>query len=296
MRPKVFMREVFTRVVLVSGIATAVRHLVWRDRVAVLLYHDPDPATLDAHLTYLRTFCDLVPLAEATTRGSGRPRAAITLDDGHVGNARLLPVFIKHGVRPTIYLCSGIVAQPRTHWWMHPGALEAGVERLKRMTNSERLSELRSRGFQRDTETSAASATGLSAAHIEAMRPYVDFQSHTRFHPILTKCDDPECVDELFGSMNEVERLTGTKCQHFSYPNGDYGSREIAMLKAAGYRTGRTVDIGWNDESTDPFQLRALDIHDDSSVAWFAAQLTGITQFLRYVLNGGGISGRKPQV
>ena len=296
MNLKVLMRDVFTRVVLTSGVAKAFRHFVWRDRVAVLLYHDPDPATLDAHLTHLRKFCDLVPLSEATTRGSGRPRAVVTLDDGHAGNFRLLPVFIKHGVRPTIYICSSIVGHRRTHWWMHPGASDAGIERLKRLSNSERLHELRSCGFHQESLNKGAKATGLSIEQIEAMLPYVDFQSHTRFHPILTKCEDSVCVEELVESKKEIEKLTGLTCTHLSYPNGDYGQREIAVLKAAGYRTGRTVDLGWNDDTTDPYQLKALDIHDDSSVPWFAAQLTGITQFLRYVINGGGFVGRKPQV
>lgn len=48
------------------------------------------------------------------------------------------------------------------------------------------------------------------------------------------------------------------------------------MLKATGYKTGRTTAVGWNDESSDPFRLRAFDIEDDSSVSWFAAQMTGV--------------------
>jgi hypothetical protein len=35
-------------------------------------------------------------------------------------------------------------------------------------------------------------------------------------------------------------------------------------------------DVGWNDERTDPFRLKAFDIPDDASVTWLAAQLTGI--------------------
>ena len=56
-----------------------------------------------------------------------------------------------------------------------------------------------------------------------------------------------------------MEQLTGAACEHFAYPNGDYGSREIATLEAAGYKTARTCDIGWNDHKTDPYRLKAFD-------------------------------------
>jgi peptidoglycan/xylan/chitin deacetylase (PgdA/CDA1 family) len=283
---KSLVRECLTRVLLYTGVTAAIRAVLWRDRVAVLLYHDPSPATLDAHLQYLKDKVEFVPLSQVNSAGNGRPRAAVTFDDGHVGNAALLPVFIKYGVRPTIYICSSIVAHERTHWWLHPIAKEAGVKRLIRMKNGERLAELDARGFRQEQLSDATQASGLSGAQIEAMRPYVDFQSHTRFHPTLTRCDDDECAEELIGSKAEVERLIGKPCNDFAYPYGIYGSREVAILKAAGYKTGRTTDVGWNDERSDPFRLKAFDIEDDSSVPWFAVQLTGLTLMPRYLRLG----------
>jgi peptidoglycan/xylan/chitin deacetylase (PgdA/CDA1 family) len=283
---KSLVREFLTRVLLFPGVATAIRIVLWRDRVAILLYHDPSPATLDAHLQYLKDKVEFIPVSQVNSPGNGRPRAAITFDDGHVGNADLLPVFIKHGVRPTIYLCSSIVAHERTHWWLHPIAQEAGVKRLIRMKNDERLAELDARGFRQDHLSGDVKVSGLSDAQIQAMRPYVDFQSHTRFHPTLTRCEDEECEEELVGSKVEVERIVGRPCEHFAYPYGIYGSREVAILKAAGYKTGRTTDVGWNDERSDPFRLKAFDIEDDSSVPWFAAQLTGLTLMPRYLRLG----------
>jgi peptidoglycan/xylan/chitin deacetylase (PgdA/CDA1 family) len=276
MKPKVLMRTILTQAILLSGLPAVTRFLLWRDRVAVLLYHDPDPATLDAHLQYLKQYCDFIPMSEVNAPGKGRARAALTFDDGHVGNAALLPVFIKHGICPTIYICSSIVAHERTHWWLTPGAQRAGVKRLIKLPNAERLDELASHGFQQNARSNDAPVSGLSGEQIEAMLPYVDFQSHTRFHPTLTRLDDHECIEELAQSRQEVEQLTKAPCEHFAYPYGRYGSREVAMLKATGYKTGRTTAVGWNDESSDPFRLRAFDIEDDSSVSWFAAQMTGV--------------------
>ncbi|MFM0432823.1 polysaccharide deacetylase family protein [Paraburkholderia aspalathi] len=283
---KSLMRELLTRVLLFTGAAMAIRAMFWRDRVAILLYHDPTPATLDAHLQYLKDKVDFIPVSQISAPGNGRPRAAITFDDGHAGNAELLPVFIKYGVHPTIYVCSSIVAHERTHWWLHPIAKDAGVKRLIRMKNDERLAELNAKGFHQDQLDGDAKVSGLSSEQIQAMSPYVDFQSHTRFHPTLTRCEDDECAEELIGSKAEVERLVGRSCEHFAYPYGIYGSREVAILKAAGYKTGRTTDVGWNDERSDPFRLKAFDIEDDSSVPWFAVQLTGLTLMPRYLRLG----------
>jgi peptidoglycan/xylan/chitin deacetylase (PgdA/CDA1 family) len=285
------LKELVGGFVLATGTAWLARKFLWRDRVAILLYHDPDPATLDYHLTYLRKICDLVPLEALNQPGTGRPRAIITLDDGHAGNMALLPIFIKHKVRPTIFLCSQIVAHRRRHWWLHPSAEKAGIERLKRLDNCQRLVELKTAGFMQDGEDLA---TGLTLEQIEAMRPFVDFEAHSRFHPILTRCHDGECAHEIADSRREVADLIKGDCVHFSYPNGNYGAREIEFVKAAGFKTARTCDVGWNDSRTDPFRLRTIIITDDASPSWFAAQLTGIPLFFRY-LRGGGWAGRFPQ-
>ncbi len=291
-RAKALLKDIFAALVVPTGIARATRAWLWRDRVAVLLYHDPEPATLDRHLTYLRKICDLVPLTDVAVPGRGRPRAAITLDDGHAGNAQLLPIFIKHNVRPTIFLCSSIVGRPRSHWWLHPGSVRAGHERLKHMTNAERLAELAAYGYRQDADDRA---TGLSTEQIEAMRAYVDFQAHTRFHPVLTRCSDIECADEIGNSKHEIEVLLRDVCEHFAYPNGNYGDREVSFVAAAGYKSARTCDVGWNDYQSDPFRLRTIIVDDSASTRRFAAQLTGIPLFLHYLKKGGSWNGRFPQ-
>jgi peptidoglycan/xylan/chitin deacetylase (PgdA/CDA1 family) len=286
------LKSTCARLMITLGIARLTRAVLWRDRVAILLYHDPDPVTLDRHLSYLKRICDLVPLKELAHPGNRRPRAVVTFDDGHARNASLLPVFIKHNVRPTIFLCSGVVGQQRTHWWLHPAAQQAGVERLKGQRNSERLSELQTHGFCQHGD---GEASGLSAEQIEAMRPFVDFQSHTRFHPVLTSCDDAECEDEIALSKQEIESLIRNPCEHFAYPNGSYSAREVDLVKQAGYKTARTCDVGWNDNRSDPFRLRAIEVDDDSTVHWFAVQLTCIPSYIRQLRSGGNWTGHRRQ-
>ena len=107
------------------------------------------------------------------------------------------------------------------------------------------------------------------------MSDIADFGSHTRFHPILTACSDEEAWTETATSKKEIEALLGRPCEHFAYPNGDHTERDAANVARAGYASGRTIDVGWNDERTDPFRLRVLGIPDDASLDRLAADLAG---------------------
>jgi peptidoglycan/xylan/chitin deacetylase (PgdA/CDA1 family) len=285
-------KEIIARCLLWSGIVRALRWLLWRDRILILVYHDPKPEILDLHLAYLRKIAEPIRLSDLYRNPNGSPRVIITIDDGHVGNGRLLEVFKAHGIRPTIFLCSCIVGTRRQFWWRHPNAVGKHVEKLKRLRNTERLSKLLALGFQQHVEIDQASA--LSANDIERMNASVDFQSHGRFHPILTCCDEKECEVEIVQSRMEIERLVGHDCIHFAFPNGNYGEREIAILKSAGYQTARTLDIGWNDADADPFRLKAVPVSDDSSCAWFAVQISLLPAYFRYLWRGS-FFGRSPQ-
>ena len=285
-------REIIARCLLWSGVIRVMRVLLWRDRVLILVYHDPKPDVLKSHLRYLCRIADPVGLRDLHKTSNGRPRVVITIDDGHAGNAALLEVFAAYGIRPTIYLCSCIAGTRRQFWWQHGPLGAKGVERLKRLRNVERLSELRAFGFSQDDEHDPPAA--LSRSDIGCMQGRVDFQSHGRFHPILTCCDDEECRREIAQSRREVERLAGNECRHFAYPNGNYGAREVAVLRCAGYRTARTLDLGWNGPGCDPFRLKAVAVSDDSSIPWFALQVSLLPAYARY-LRHGSLFGRAPQ-
>jgi peptidoglycan/xylan/chitin deacetylase (PgdA/CDA1 family) len=284
-------KEIVARCLLWSGIVRAVRLLLWRNRVLILVYHDPKPEVINSHLAYLRKIAEPISLSDLYCRSNGRPRVVITIDDGHVGNRELIEVFRAHHVRPTIFLCSRIVGARRQFWWLHSKAVAERVEQFKRLGNTERLSKLAELGFRQDAEVDVPAA--LSTQDIERMKAFVDFQSHGRFHPILTRCDDEECEIEITQSRREIEQLVARDCLHFAFPNGDYGEREIAILRSAGYRTARTLDVGWNDVHNDPLRLKAVAISDDSSCAWFAVQVSLIPAYFRH-LTRSGLSGRSP--
>lgn len=262
-----------------------------RGHAAILLYHDPPPAVIDAHLAWLReryvfTTLDAVVDAIARRDWSSVPERAlvVTLDDGHRGNHALLPVFRRHGVVPTIYLCTQVVGTPRRFWFQQPGR---DAQPYKRLRNAERLAALaRDCGFEPERAYPAEERQALSAGEIAEMAPWVDFQPHTRFHPVLTQCSDDEAWREIEGSKRELEERLGRPCRHFSYPNGDYLAREVELARRAGYASARTIDLGWTRVDTDPFRLPCFGIADDATVPMLIAQLSGIPGYVRRRLAG----------
>ncbi len=288
--PRMFVRELAATIIRYSGIPFLIRNVAGRSRVSIVVYHDPAPEVLDRHLAYLTSRYQVITLdllAEALHSKDWEriPARAlvVTVDDGHKGNSRLSGVFAKHGVVPTVYLCSQIVATRRGFWFHHCEV--ALAQRLKSLPQAERLQQLMEHsGFAQTKEY--PESTALTSVDLESMKSHVDFGAHTRFHPILTMCTDADCEIEIRGSREDLEARFGRPCRHFSYPNGDYTEREVEMARRAGFRSARTTDVGWNGPHTDPYRLRLTGVTDDASINLLVVQLSGIIAYVRSVLAG----------
>jgi len=285
-----------------SGLDTAVRLLCARRRVTIVVYHDPEPEVMRRHLAWYAErygFTTLDAVADAMDGGrwDALPPCplVITIDDGHVGNARLDAVFREFGVRPTVYLCSRVVGTARPYWWKTAAANRIGAEALKRLPDHERRRRLAEAGDDPDRDA-AGPRQALTWDEVRTLGAVYDYGAHTRHHPILPQCDDLTAADEIGRCRSELEETLARPCHHFAYPNGDFGEREVALLRAAGYRTARSIDPGWNGPRTDPYRLKAFPITDDADVAWLAVQVTGLPGWLRRLkgLVRGGTAGESP--
>ncbi len=102
--------------------------------------------------------------------------------------------------------------------------------------------------------------------------------SHTVDHPILTSLDHERRVDEVVQSKQEIERQLNAPCTLFSYPNGtvnDFDDHDKANLQRAGYVAAVAQIAGVNDEHTDRFALRRLNIGYGHTPQLFIAQVSG---------------------
>src|SRR4051794_18090983 len=271
------LRKLVAGAIRWSGLAALVRHTWGRRRVAILMYHDPSPELLERHLAWLAPRYGLTTLSTVVdalrsddwSRVPQRP-LVLTIDDGHAGNVQLLEVLRRHEAAPTIFLCSRIVATRRRFWFLGVDAPTAN--RLKHLPNPERLAVLeRETGFREAGEDVSADPEALSATDLDRLGAVCEFGAHTRFHPILPRCTDPEAETEIAGSKADLEELLGRPVRHFAYPNGLYGERELDLVRRAGFDSARTADLGWVGRRTDPHRLPVLSVADDASLTALAA-------------------------
>jgi peptidoglycan/xylan/chitin deacetylase (PgdA/CDA1 family) len=280
-----------------SGANLFIREIVCKRRVTILVYHNQKSNLFERHMRYLSKHYRFLPLdvlvqaIQSKDWSTIPPKSiVITFDDGFKENYLLRDSFKKYSIQPTIYLCSGIINTKRKFWFNSGVPNHRG---LIGVANKKRLKILKRQiGFEERDEYSVRDALDLN--ELRALGPYVDFQAHSEFHPILTTCLDEECTDEIRNSKKSLEEILGREITHFSYPNGDYSEREMRLLEILGFKSGRTIDCGWNDVTTNPFRLKAMVIDKEyRSINKFCAQVGGFFPFLRY-LRHGSLTGRHP--
>lgn len=273
------------------GLHHLVRLLIARNRTTIVLYHDPEPDVFEQHISYLTkkytiiTLQELVAFLNDPVVKLPKYSLVITFDDGHRGNHLLLNTIKKHGLKPTIFACSGIVGTNRKYWFRLEGL---NVQHLKKMDHELRLRSLSEvAGFSPGKNYSDNDRQAINTEELLEMQEFVDFQSHTRFHPILSTCTDETARAEINESRHELNKLVRNPVLHFAYPNGDYSLREIRMLKEAGYISARTTDVGWNSRRTNPFKLKITGVNDRGSLEVLKAELTGIPGYLYNIYKTG---------
>lgn len=278
------MNRLVFRILRYSGVAWFFREFIQRDKVTLLLFHDMVKQDAERNFTWLKSHYNLIGLNEyldAVANGSPLPAKAvvITFDDGHAGNYALLPLIKRMQIPITVFLCSGIVGTNRHYWFRHSDEVTPELPLLKRLPEKERLERLRTMGFDKLQQYSDRQA--LSKDEILEMAPWVDFQSHTCFHPILPSCDDLTAEKEIAGSRLQLEKEFGLRIRSLSYPNGDYSNRDIEIAKQAGYECGVTVDAGYNDRKTDPFRLKRVSVNDARSLDELIVKASGCFALLK---------------
>ncbi len=269
-----------------NGLGLTDRFRRWKQQevVTIIMFHDPSPVAMERALIYLSEHYSIISLGtylEARSRNTvhelPRYSLVITFDDGHIGNYDLLPLFERFRVPVTIFLCSAIVATNRHFWFLCSGNRKA-THSMKTLTNPRRLQRLAALGFEEDREYSYPQA--LTANQVRGLKPYIDFQAHTRFHPILTRCSDDRAREEIIGGKIELAEKLGIHARVLAYPNGDHSARSVYLAKEGGYAGAVTVESGYNDAHTDIFRLRRLDLNDTEDVHEIAAKSSGLWQYL----------------
>ena len=278
------MIQFLTSVLRFSGLPGLVRRFT-RNRVAVILYHDPTPDVFEAHLGYLSRHYKFVSYAQVVSALLSRDWSAIPqnalvihFDDGYRGNAALMELCARFNVVPTLYLCSHVVATNCRFW----SKLAGGKSKHLRLVSNKVLLQKLQDEAEYSPDRSYPAREALNQEELLAMAGQFDLQSHGRHHFSAITMDDIELQRELAESRDRVEELTKNSCSHFSFPYGDYAARELQAVKDAGYVTARTTRPGWVSAESDPHQIPIVaDVPGNASVDELSIHLTGIPRFLK---------------
>ena len=100
---------------------------------------------------------------------------------------------------------------------------------------------------------------------------------HTRHHPLLDRVALDRAVDEIQGSLADLERETGAVApvsRVLAYPSGSHGESAVEAARRAGMRLAMTTSRGGNDlRRADPLRLRRINVGGRSSVPLIRGQL-----------------------
>jgi len=92
-----------------------------------------------------------------------------------------------------------------------------------------------------------------------------DIAAHTRTHPDLTTLSAANLQSEVQGSRTDLLNMSFTPVNSLAYPYGTYNSTVEQAVKNAGFTGARTVDSGFNDKSTNIYELKGTAVERGGS-------------------------------
>jgi peptidoglycan/xylan/chitin deacetylase (PgdA/CDA1 family) len=242
-----------------AGVRSELDRRSWRalrSGVVILMYHafasDGEAPgqyvvtrrQLRRHLAVMRLLRrHYITLAEyASVRERNRippPRTTVvTIDDGYADVVHVaVPIFRRHGVRPTLFVVSGKVGgrndwddddvlggRPLADWSELRRAVDAGAE----------------------------------------------IGGHSRTHRMLTALDEAAALEEAADCRRRLGEALGLDVIAFAYPHGDENEGVRRAVAEAGYRVACTSNGGTNAISEPTYGLRRVEIRGDMALWRFA--------------------------
>jgi len=282
-----------------GGAATLARLL--RRRTLVLAYHNVVPAgesaggdrslhiaqvRFGAHLDALAETHDVVPLGEVLSAPGGRPRAAITFDDGYAGALSAgVAELARRGLPATFFIVPGFL-EARTFWWdeladprsgevpapVRAHALEALAGRHEAV-----LSWAAAEGLPRRTPAPAERTVTAAQLAAAARVPGVTLACHTWSHPNLARLGPGERERELGEARDWLSARFPGALPWLSYPYGRWNAAARDAVVRAGFAAALRVEGGALPRvPRDPFALPRLNVPAGLSPEGFLLRISGL--------------------
>ncbi len=173
---------------------------------------------------------DLVQVLNGRKQISGK-FVFISFDDGVKGNLELIPLFEKYMIPVTIFCSVQPVVEGGGFWWdyvLKKTGSNRIVESMKNLPEEQFLKEINK--IKQEVYIDRSAVTIEQLIEMDKNK-WIDIQSHTMTHPILTNLSYDSLKWELEASKIFLERKLNKKIFAFSYPNGSFSSREVEETK-----------------------------------------------------------------
>ena len=274
------IREIFFFIIRISLVCKIFKYIYQKRSISIYTLHNPKLSTLEKTLGYLKKNYKTISLQNLIEKRKDIESfpdysAIVTFDDGFKELHSFAELFKNNNIKPTVFLVSGMVDTNKNFWWTHTSI----SEKLKQISDSHRIAFLEKKGYIFSKEYPVRHS--LNREEIEEMSPYVDFQSHSLSHPILTQCSDDKSFNEIKESHSSLSLILANKINSFAYPNGNYGEREVSALKSNNYLCGLTCKNGFNNKETSFYELNRISLKDNMGLNEAIVRISGFWGFIK---------------
>jgi peptidoglycan-N-acetylglucosamine deacetylase len=83
----------------------------------------------------------------------------------------------------------------------------------------------------------------MNSSQIRELSKSFEIGAHTLDHLAIDRLSDRDASAQLSGSREWIEELTGRSCRVFCFPQGRFRSRQLQLVRQAGYLAARTVEL-----------------------------------------------------
>lgn len=83
----------------------------------------------------------------------------------------------------------------------------------------------------------------MNSSQVRELSKTFEIGAHTLEHIAIDKLPDAKALAQLSGSREWLEQLTGSPCRVFCFPGGKFRSRQLPLVRLAGYEAVRTVEL-----------------------------------------------------
>lgn len=131
-------------------------------------------------------------------------------------------------------------------------------------------------GWEIDESCSDAQYRIVNESEIESLSiDLVEVFSHTMTHKRLSDLDTDAIIYELKESKGKLERIVGKSVNAISYPHGSFDRRVLDIAKKSGYTLGFTINPGFVNTDTNPFEIPRIKVYPDENFYTFRLKVNG---------------------